>query len=65
MHRDSAPGSRRDRAVVDFWVTRTVDELAADQGVEPVESLSQLLDPSITEEEAAAYFHALSPGGEL
>lgn len=64
MHRDSANGPPRDRMVVDFWVTRSVDELAAEQRVEPVESLSQLLDPSITDEEAAAFFRALSLEGE-
>lgn len=60
MRRASANCRSRDRVVVDTWVTRSVDELAAEQGVEPVESLSPLLEPSITDEEAAAYFRALS-----
>lgn len=59
MSRGSVNGPSRDRMVVDSWVTRSVHELAAEQGVEPVESLDELLDPSITDEEAAAFFRAL------
>ncbi len=64
MRRESVNEPPRDRMVVDSWVTRSVDELAAEQGVEPVESLSQLLNRSITDEEAEAFFCALSPEEE-
>lgn len=64
MRRECVNEPPRDRLVVDSWVTRSVDEPAAEQGVERVESLSQLLDRSITDEEAAAFFRALSREGE-
>lgn len=45
--------------IEDFWVTRSLDELAAAQGVEVVESIEVLQDDTISDEEAEAFLSAL------
>jgi len=45
--------------VSDFWTTKTVTELAAEQGVSPVKTIDELRDESISEEEAKAFMEAL------
>lgn len=45
--------------VSDFWATKTVTELAAEQGVSPVKTIDGLRDDSIGEDEAKAFMEAL------
>ena len=45
--------------IEDFWVKRSLDELAAAQGVEVVESIEVLQDDTISDEEAEAFLTAL------
>lgn len=45
--------------VSDFWTTKTVSELAAEQGVSPVKTIDELRDESISDEEAKAFMEAL------
>jgi hypothetical protein len=44
----------------EFWRHRTVDELAAEQGVGPVYDVDALVDREATEEELSAFLDALS-----
>ena len=43
----------------DFWLTKSVHELAEEQGVAPAESVGDLRDDTISEAEAAAFMEAL------
>lgn len=45
--------------VSDFWASKTVTELAAEQGVSPVKTIDELRDDSISEDEAKAFMEAL------
>ncbi|MCY3585528.1 MAG: hypothetical protein F4Z53_15170 [Acidimicrobiales bacterium] len=45
--------------VTDFWTTRSVAELAEEQGVTPVVSIDELRDDTISEHEAKAFMEAL------
>ncbi|WP_420625658.1 hypothetical protein [Candidatus Poriferisodalis sp.] len=45
--------------VSDFWTTKTVAELAEEQGVSPVAAIEELRDDTISEHEADAYMDAL------
>lgn len=47
------------REIEDFWITRSLEELAAAQGVEVVESIEVLQDNTISDEEAEAFLSAL------
>lgn len=46
-------------AVGDFWITRSLAELAEEQGVEIVSDVETLQDESISDEEAEAIITAL------
>ena len=43
----------------DFWVTKSVDELADEQNVAPVADTGELNLPSLTADEANAFMEAL------
>ena len=45
--------------IEDFWTKRSLDDLAAAQGVEAVESIEVLQDDTISDEEAEAFLSAL------
>ena len=45
--------------IEDFWVKRSLDDLAAAQGVGVVESIEMLQDDTISDEEAEAFIAAL------
>ena len=45
--------------IEDFWAERSLDELAAAQGVEVVECIEVLRDGTISDEEAEAFLSAL------
>ena len=57
-----APARRRlalGPAISDFWTTRSLAELAEEQGVEVVDDVGTLQDESISDEEAEAFIAAL------
>ncbi|MCY3924346.1 MAG: hypothetical protein OXG52_02355 [bacterium] len=45
--------------ISDFWTTRSLAELAEEQGVDVVDDVAALQDESISDEEAAAFIRAL------
>ena len=45
--------------IEDFWTKRSLDELAAAQGVGVVESVEMLQDDTISDDEADAFLSAL------
>ena len=59
----SAPPDLKEHVVTpeteDFWITRSLEELAAAQGVKVVESIEVLQDNTISDEEAEAFLSAL------
>lgn len=50
---------KRGIRVLDFWTTKSVHELAEEQGVSPVTDIDELSDDTITEAEATAFMEAL------
>lgn len=48
----------------EFWSTRSLEELAQAQGVGVVESVEELQDDTISDEEAEAFMAALGLGSE-
>jgi hypothetical protein len=55
-----AGGSERE----EFWSRRSLEELAQAQGVGAVESVAELQDDTISDEEAEAFIAALGLGSE-
>ena len=55
-----ADGSERE----EFWSSRSLEELAQAQGVGVVESIEELQDDTISDEEAEAFLAALGLGSE-
>jgi len=59
LHFERVEGLSARPVVGDFWTTRSLAELAEEQGVDVIHDIASIQDESISDEEAEAFIRAL------